>query len=139
MHEFLRNRLAVRRKWVKFVQFKRADFYDASSHSCFRIFCHFHKAHLFFFSPGGKGNFLHFLCFGNYGHNYYPRTVLQLNILVLCQNFNFSGCLYPGFCLFFCSFLLFVCLFFVVLVLFFLLIPVDRVCDVFWFGSPLKP
>ena len=26
MHEFPRNRPAVRRKWVKFVQFKRADF-----------------------------------------------------------------------------------------------------------------
>ena len=29
MHEFPRNRPAVRRKWVKFVQFKRADFYAA--------------------------------------------------------------------------------------------------------------
>ena len=27
MHEFPRNRPAVRRKWDKFVQFKRADFY----------------------------------------------------------------------------------------------------------------
>ena len=29
MHEFPRNRPAVRQKWVKFVQFKRADFEDA--------------------------------------------------------------------------------------------------------------
>ena len=29
MHEFPRNRPAVRRKWVQFVQFKRADFYAA--------------------------------------------------------------------------------------------------------------
>ena len=29
MHEFSRNRPAVRRKWVKFVQFKRADFVAA--------------------------------------------------------------------------------------------------------------
>ena len=32
MHEFPRNRPAGRRKWVKFVQFKRADF-DAASQS----------------------------------------------------------------------------------------------------------
>ena len=32
MHEFPRNRPAVRRKWVKFVQFKRADF-DAAPQS----------------------------------------------------------------------------------------------------------
>ena len=32
MHEFPRDRLAVRRKWVKFVQFKRADF-DAAPQS----------------------------------------------------------------------------------------------------------
>ena len=31
-HEFPRNRLAVRRKLVKFVQFKRADFYAAPLH-----------------------------------------------------------------------------------------------------------
>ena len=29
MHEFPRNRPAVRRKWVKFVKFKRPDFYAA--------------------------------------------------------------------------------------------------------------
>ena len=32
MHEFPRNRPAVRRKWVKFVQFKRAEF-DAALQS----------------------------------------------------------------------------------------------------------
>ena len=35
MHEFPRNRPAVRRKWVKFVQFKRADL-EAAPH------CHAH-------------------------------------------------------------------------------------------------
>ena len=29
MREFSRNRFAVRRKWVRFVQFKQADFYAA--------------------------------------------------------------------------------------------------------------
>ena len=33
MHEFARNRSAVRRKWVKFVQFKRADFDAAPRHA----------------------------------------------------------------------------------------------------------
>ena len=33
LHESLWNRPAVRRKWVKFVQFKRADF-DAVPQSC---------------------------------------------------------------------------------------------------------
>ena len=32
MHEFPRNRPAVRRKWIKFVRFKRADF-DAAPQS----------------------------------------------------------------------------------------------------------
>ena len=32
VHEFSRNRPAVKRKWVRFVQFKRADF-DAESQS----------------------------------------------------------------------------------------------------------
>ena len=35
MHEFPRNRPAVRRKWVKFVQFKRADFDVAPQSSPF--------------------------------------------------------------------------------------------------------
>ena len=38
MHEFPRNRPAVRRKWVKFVQFKRADF-DAPPQSLPLILC----------------------------------------------------------------------------------------------------
>ena len=33
MHELLRNRLAVRRKWIKFIQFKRADFLAAPHHA----------------------------------------------------------------------------------------------------------
>ena len=41
MHEFPRNRPAVRRKWVKFVQFKRADF-DAAPQS--RLLCSEHFA-----------------------------------------------------------------------------------------------
>ena len=36
MHEFPRNRPAVRRKWIKFIQFKRADFLAAPhyAHLC---------------------------------------------------------------------------------------------------------
>ena len=33
MHELLRNRPAVRRKWIKFIQFKRADFLAAPHHA----------------------------------------------------------------------------------------------------------
>jgi len=33
MHELLRNRPAVRRKWIKFIQFKRADFLAALHHA----------------------------------------------------------------------------------------------------------
>ena len=33
MHELPRNRPAVRRKWVKFIQFKRADFLAAPHHA----------------------------------------------------------------------------------------------------------
>ena len=33
MHELPRNRPAVRRKWIKFIQFKRADFLDAPHHA----------------------------------------------------------------------------------------------------------
>ena len=33
MHEFPRNRPAVRRKWIKFIQFKRADFLTALRHA----------------------------------------------------------------------------------------------------------
>ena len=33
MHEFPRNRPAVRRKWIKFIQFKRADFLAAPHHA----------------------------------------------------------------------------------------------------------
>ena len=33
MHELLRNRPAVRRKWIKFMQFKRADFLAAPHHA----------------------------------------------------------------------------------------------------------
>ena len=33
MHEFPRNRLAVRRNWIKFIQFKRADFLAAPHHA----------------------------------------------------------------------------------------------------------
>ena len=40
MHEFLRNRPTVRRKWVKFVQFKRADF-DAAPQSRPFVYKHF--------------------------------------------------------------------------------------------------
>ena len=43
MHEFLRNRHAVRRKWVKFVQFKRADL-DAAPESRPLILCSEHFA-----------------------------------------------------------------------------------------------
>ena len=34
MHELLRNRPAVRQKWIKFIQFKRADFLAARAASC---------------------------------------------------------------------------------------------------------
>ena len=46
MHEFPRNQPAVRRKWVKFVQFKRADFY-AAPQSRTLILCseHFAECH----------------------------------------------------------------------------------------------
>ena len=43
MHEFPRDRLAVRRKWVKFVQFKRADF-EAAPQSRPLILCSEHFA-----------------------------------------------------------------------------------------------
>ena len=33
MHEFPRNRPAVRRKWIKFIQFKRADYLAAPHHA----------------------------------------------------------------------------------------------------------
>ena len=33
MHELLCNRPAVRRKWIKFIQFKRADFLAAPHHA----------------------------------------------------------------------------------------------------------
>ena len=33
MHELPRNRPAVRRKWIKFIQFKRADFLAAPPHA----------------------------------------------------------------------------------------------------------
>ena len=33
MHELPRNRPAVRRKWIKFIQFKRADFLAAQHHA----------------------------------------------------------------------------------------------------------
>ena len=33
MHELSRNRPAVRRKWIKFIQFKRADFLAAPHHA----------------------------------------------------------------------------------------------------------
>ena len=33
MHELTRNRPAVRRKWIKFIQFKRADFLAAPHHA----------------------------------------------------------------------------------------------------------
>ena len=33
MHELPRNRPAVRRKWIKFIQFKRADFHAAPHHA----------------------------------------------------------------------------------------------------------
>ena len=33
MHELPRNRPAVRRKWIKFIQFKRADFLAARHHA----------------------------------------------------------------------------------------------------------
>ena len=33
MHELLRNRPAVRQKWIKFIQFKRADFLAAPHHA----------------------------------------------------------------------------------------------------------
>ena len=33
MHEFPRNRPAVRRMWIKFIQFKRADFLAAPRHA----------------------------------------------------------------------------------------------------------
>ena len=45
MHELPRNRPAVRRKWTKFIQFKRADFLAAPHHThlCSEHFseCHF--------------------------------------------------------------------------------------------------
>ena len=43
MHEFPRNRPAVRRKWVKFVKFKRADF-DVAPQSRPLILCSEHFA-----------------------------------------------------------------------------------------------
>ena len=41
MHELPRNRPAVRRKWIKFIQFKRADFLGApnQAHLCRENFC----------------------------------------------------------------------------------------------------
>ena len=36
MHELPRNRPAVRRKWIKFIQFKRADFLAAPHHGHLR-------------------------------------------------------------------------------------------------------
>ena len=48
MHELSRNRPAVRRKWIKFIQFKRADFLAAPHHahlSSERFSVRFRKPH----------------------------------------------------------------------------------------------
>ena len=48
MHELPRNRPAVRRKWIKFIQFKRADFLAAPYHA---HFCSEHFSECYFAIP----------------------------------------------------------------------------------------
>ena len=48
MHELPRNRPAVRRKWIKFIQFKRADFLAAPHHA---HFCSEHFSECDFANP----------------------------------------------------------------------------------------
>ena len=49
MHELPRNRPAVRRKWIKCIQFKRADFLIAASHHAH--FCSAHFSECDFANP----------------------------------------------------------------------------------------
>ena len=48
MHELQRNRPAVRRKWIKFIQFKRADFLAAPHHA---HLCSEHFSECYFANP----------------------------------------------------------------------------------------
>ena len=48
MHELPRNRPAVRRKWIKFIQFKRADFLATSHHA---LLCSEHFSECDFVNP----------------------------------------------------------------------------------------
>ena len=48
MHELPRNRPAVRRKWIKFIQFKPADFLAATHHA---HFCSEHFSECDFANP----------------------------------------------------------------------------------------
>ena len=48
LHELPRNRPAVRRKWIKFIQFKRADFLAAPHHA---HFCSEHFSECDFANP----------------------------------------------------------------------------------------
>ena len=48
MHELPRNRPAVRRKWITFIQFKRADFFAAPHHT---HFCSEHFSECDFANP----------------------------------------------------------------------------------------
>ena len=50
MHELPRNRPAVRRKWIKFIQFKRADFLAAPHHA---HLCREHFSECDFANPHG--------------------------------------------------------------------------------------
>ena len=46
MHELTRNRPVVRRKWIKFMQFKRADFLAVPPHHAHLCGEHFSECHL---------------------------------------------------------------------------------------------
>ena len=48
MHELLRNRPIVRQKWIKFIQFKRADFLAAPHHA---HLCSEHFSECYFANP----------------------------------------------------------------------------------------
>ena len=60
MHELPRNRPAVRRKWIKFIQFKRADFLAAPHHA---HLCSEHFSECDFANPMEYRMKLALLCF----------------------------------------------------------------------------
>ena len=71
MHELPRNRPAVRRKWIKFIQFKRADFLAAPHHA------HLCREH---FSECDFANPMEYRMGSNwYGSNWYGCVLVGLS------------------------------------------------------------